>query len=112
MWAKEANKFTGAKRKPAPRLQVNRVTGKRTANARYAPATINHTLSVVHEFYEFFREKGEGPLRNPVPTVGGLIGTAIRPIQSPRGVAPRCGRRSRSGSLALSQIGFTVCFAT
>ncbi|WP_344216713.1 hypothetical protein [Kribbella sancticallisti] len=59
------DKFTGAKNLPGPRLPVNRVTGKKVLTARYAPATINHTLSAVHEFYEFHRERGEGPLVNP-----------------------------------------------
>lgn len=70
LWAREAEKFTGAKHPPGHRLPVNRVTGKRVQTARYAPSTINHTLSAVHEFYEFFREQGQGPLRNPVPSAG------------------------------------------
>ncbi|HEX8510325.1 MAG TPA: tyrosine-type recombinase/integrase [Propionibacteriaceae bacterium] len=70
LWAKQADKFTGAKNPASHRLAVNRVTGKRVQTARYAASTINHTLSVVHEFYEFFREQGQGPLRNPVPSAG------------------------------------------
>lgn len=70
LWAKRADKFTGAKHSPGQRLPVNRVTGKRVQTARYAPSTINHTLSAVHEFYEFFREQGQGPLRNPIPSSG------------------------------------------
>ena len=70
LWARQADKFTGAKNPPGPRLPVNRVTGKKVQTARYAPATINHTLSAVHEFYEFHREWGEGPLVNPVPVAG------------------------------------------
>ncbi|HEX8509339.1 MAG TPA: site-specific integrase [Propionibacteriaceae bacterium] len=72
LWAKEAEKFTGAKQPPGHRLPVNRVTGKKVQTARYAPSTINHTLSAVHEFYEFFREQGQGPLRKPVPSAGRL----------------------------------------
>jgi integrase/recombinase XerC len=74
LWARQADKFTGAKNLPGPRLPVNRVTGKKVQTARYAPATINHTLSAVHEFYEFHRERGEGPLVNPVPVAGRLHG--------------------------------------
>lgn len=70
LWAKQADKFVGAKNQPGQRLAVNRVTGKRVQTSRYAPSTINHTLSAVHEFYEFFREQGQGPLRNPVPSIG------------------------------------------
>ena len=70
MWAKQADKFVGAKNAAGHRLPINRVTGKRVQTARYAPSTINHTLSAVHEFYEFFGEQGQGPLRNPVPSAG------------------------------------------
>jgi integrase/recombinase XerC len=70
LWARQADKFTGAKNPPGARLPVNWVTGKKVQTARYAPATINHTLSSVHEFYEFYRERGEGPLINPVPVAG------------------------------------------
>lgn len=69
LWAKEADKFVGARQAPGPRLSVNRVTGKRAPTKRYAPSTINHTLTAVHEFYEFLRDRGDGPLRNPVPAV-------------------------------------------
>lgn len=67
LWARQADKFVGARRLPAHRLPVNRVTGKRVPTERYAAATINHTLTAVHEFYEFHRERGDGPIRNPVP---------------------------------------------
>ncbi len=70
LWARQADKFVGAKHEPGHRLRVNRVTGKRAQTARYAPSTINHTLTAVHEFYEFFREQGDGPIRNPVPASG------------------------------------------
>jgi integrase/recombinase XerC len=69
LWAREADKFVGAKNRPGQRLPVNRVTGKKVQNARYAPATINHTLSAVHEFFGFFIDQGEGPVRNPVPSL-------------------------------------------
>jgi len=35
----------------------------------YAPATIDHTLSVLSVFYDFLGGRGEGPVINPVPTV-------------------------------------------
>lgn len=69
LWAKEADKFVGAKNAAGHRLPVNRVTGKKAQTRRYAASTINHTLSAVHEFYEFHREQGRGPLRNPVPAL-------------------------------------------
>ncbi|WP_406162316.1 site-specific integrase [Streptomyces sp. NBC_01005] len=46
---------------------VNPRTGKRYLKAGYAPATINHALTVVASFYAFHRYLGNGPLMNPVP---------------------------------------------
>ncbi|MFD3945182.1 tyrosine-type recombinase/integrase [Streptomyces sp. NPDC058579] len=46
---------------------VNPRTGKRYLKAGYAPATINHALTVVASFYDFHRHLGRGPLINPVP---------------------------------------------
>lgn len=46
---------------------VNPRTGKRYLKAGYAPATINHALTVVASFYDFHRDLGNGPLVNPVP---------------------------------------------
>lgn len=66
LWVKEADKFVGAKNPPGRRLPVNRRTGKRTQTNRYSPSTINHTLTVVHEFYEFWLDQDGGPLLNPV----------------------------------------------
>lgn len=71
LWARQANKFVGAKNEPAGRLAINRVTGKRTQSSRYSPSTINHTLSAVHEFYDFFLGRSQGLLVNPVPGSAG-----------------------------------------
>jgi integrase len=46
---------------------VNERTGKARLAGGYAPATINHALSVVASFYEFHISQGRGPLLNPVP---------------------------------------------
>ncbi|MBL7622967.1 tyrosine-type recombinase/integrase [Frankia sp. AgB1.8] len=46
---------------------VNPVTGKLVPAAGYAPATIAHNLTSVHEFYAFHLHFGRGPLVNPVP---------------------------------------------
>lgn len=51
---------------PAPG-SVNPKTGKANLSAGYAPATINHAVSVLAEFYEFHLGTGEGPLVSPVP---------------------------------------------
>lgn len=70
LWAKQAAKFTGNRRAEMPRGRVNVVTGKPYPAARYSPKTINHTLSVVQEFYAFQLELGHGPILNPVPGAG------------------------------------------
>lgn len=49
---------------------VNPRTGKRLLGATFAPATINHNLAVVSEFYRYHLERGDGPMRNPVPSQG------------------------------------------
>jgi integrase len=46
---------------------VNVRTGKARLADGYAPATINHALSVVAGFYEFHIGQGRGPIVNPVP---------------------------------------------
>lgn len=46
---------------------VNVKTGKTRLGPGYAPATINHALSVVHGFYAFHGFRGRGPVVNPVP---------------------------------------------
>ena len=50
-----------------PAGSVNLKTGKPSLRAGYAPATINHALTVVHGFYCFHGRFGDGPVMNPVP---------------------------------------------
>lgn len=46
---------------------VNPKTGKPVLAAGYAPRTIGHNLSVLHDFYKFHYHFGHGPVVNPVP---------------------------------------------
>jgi integrase/recombinase XerD len=46
---------------------VNRITRKPYQDDRYRPATIRQSNSVLRSFYEFWLERGEGPIVNPVP---------------------------------------------
>ncbi|MEV1173401.1 site-specific integrase [Nonomuraea sp. NPDC049784] len=46
---------------------MNARTGKAYLRAQYAPATINHALSVVRSFYDHHRQSGRGPIVSPVP---------------------------------------------
>ena len=55
--------------RPAPG-SVNPRTGKRYLAAGYAPATINHALSVLAAYYAYHAEAGTGPLVSPVPWAG------------------------------------------
>ncbi len=68
LWARQAKKFVGNKRPSGTHGQRNVVTGKRHAGLRYSAKTINHTLTVVHEYYAFHIERGRGPIVNPVPS--------------------------------------------
>ena len=51
---------------------ANQRTGKLALTGGYAPATINHALSVLASFYAFHARFGQGPVQNPVPVVPGL----------------------------------------
>jgi integrase len=51
---------------PAPG-SVNPRTGKAYLREGYAPATINHAVSVLAEFYDFHVRTGTGPIVSPVP---------------------------------------------
>lgn len=51
----------------APPGSVNQRTGKASLSAGYAPATINHALSVIAGFYRMQAAAGRGPVVSPVP---------------------------------------------
>ncbi|GAA0547426.1 site-specific integrase [Paractinoplanes ferrugineus] len=46
---------------------VNPITRKRYPGDEYQTSTIVHSNAVVHGFYEFWIERGAGPVVNPVP---------------------------------------------
>ncbi|MEO8223103.1 MAG: tyrosine-type recombinase/integrase [Specibacter sp.] len=63
---------------------VNRRTGKATLAAGYAPATINHAISVIARFYDFHLEMGQGPVISPVPgpsRAGSRAGSHHNPLE-------------------------------
>jgi hypothetical protein len=45
---------------------INPVTGKRHLDDGYQPRTVRHNNAVLRSFYEFWLERGEGPVINPV----------------------------------------------
>lgn len=68
---------------PAPG-SVNARTGKAHLRAGYAPATINHALSVLAAFYEFHRSGGSGPMVSAVPPqsrTGGRLDAHHNPLE-------------------------------
>jgi integrase/recombinase XerC len=79
---------------------VNAKTGKAYLRTGYAPATINHALSVISEFYDFHVRVGDGPVLSPVPpqSRGGRMRITTRWNRSTRGGAGRIGRSSRTWS--------------
>lgn len=46
--------------------RVNPLTRKQALDDDYKPATIRHSNAVLRTFYDFWLERGEGPLVNPV----------------------------------------------
>ena len=68
-WLRAARNPQRERRQPgsAPAGSVNLKTGKPSLRAGYAPATINHALTVVHGFYSFHGRFRDGPVVNPVP---------------------------------------------
>ncbi|MCT9627568.1 tyrosine-type recombinase/integrase, partial [Pseudarthrobacter equi] len=64
-------------------------TGKRPLAGGYAPATINHALSVLSSFYAYHARFGRGPLINPVPEAAGRRRMVHRGRTE---AAPRAGR--------------------
>ncbi|TVL90242.1 hypothetical protein CD790_22240 [Streptomyces sp. SAJ15] len=46
---------------------INSITRKQYPGDRYAARTIRHSNAVIRSFYEFWIERGDGPLVNPVP---------------------------------------------
>ena len=68
---------------PAPG-SVNARTGKAHLRAGYAPATINHALSVLAAFCEFHRSRGSGQMVSPVPPqsrTGGRLDAHHNPLE-------------------------------
>ncbi|WP_165969419.1 site-specific integrase [Actinomadura sp. KC06] len=70
LWLRTARNPARDRRRPdapAPGT-VNPRTGKAYLRAEYAPATINHALSVLAAFYDHHLETGQGPVVSPVPS--------------------------------------------
>jgi integrase/recombinase XerD len=71
--------------------QVNPVTRKRNLGDGYGPATIRHSNAVLRAFYDFWLERGGGPLTNPV-AVERLRGSRANAHHNPLAAFRREGR--------------------
>jgi Phage integrase, N-terminal SAM-like domain len=82
----------------APAGASNTSTTKPSERPSYAPATINHRLSVVAGFYQHHSRLGTGPATNPVPDEGprgGRRNTHRNPME-PWMPGPRGGYRQKA----------------
>jgi integrase/recombinase XerD len=68
LWLTQATKSLAAQRKQSARTvgTINPITRKRYLDDHYKPATIRHSNAVLRAFYDFWIERGEGPMFNPV----------------------------------------------
>jgi integrase/recombinase XerD len=68
LWFKQATKPVAAVRKQSSATagMVNPVTRKTYLDDMYKPATIRHSNAVLRSFYDFWIERGAGPMFNPV----------------------------------------------
>jgi integrase len=69
LWLSQANKPRRAQRRSSATTAgtVNPVTRKQHLDDRYQPRTVRHSNAVLRSFSEFWIERFEGPLVNPVP---------------------------------------------
>ena len=69
LWMRQATKPIAAHRTTTASTagRVNPITRKQSPGDGYAVRTVRHNNAVVRSFYEFFLERGEGPLLNPMP---------------------------------------------
>ena len=69
LWLKQTSKPRNVTRTKSRTLAgaVNPITRKRYLDDKYAIRTIRHSNAVVRSFYEYWIERGEGPLINPIP---------------------------------------------
>lgn len=69
LWLRTCHNPARDRRRPdAPTPgSLNARTGKPYLKSGYAPATINHAVSVLAAFYDHHLQTGQGPLVSPVP---------------------------------------------
>lgn len=83
LWLQRATKPrpTPRKKTAATAGTINPITREQYPGDQYAVRTMRHSNAVIRSFYEFWIERGAGPLVNPVPQErrgGRRPGPAIR----------------------------------
>lgn len=101
LWLKQARKPRWPPRtKSASTVgTVNPITRKQYLDDEYQPRTVRHSNAVLRSFYEFWIERGAGPLINPIRStaeVGGRMRTTTRSSRSGLKAASATTRKSRS----------------
>lgn len=68
LWLQQAEKPISARRTESARTvgQINPVTRKQHLGDHYSPAMIQHSNAVLRSFYDYWIDRGDGPLINPV----------------------------------------------
>jgi site-specific recombinase XerD len=104
LWLRSARKAAPTRRPGGPTPgSVNPKTGKRYLATGFAPATINHNLTVVSAFYAHAIDRDHGPVRNPVPARAGPDGGRVAAHHNPLEPFPRQRRadlRQRAAATA------------
>jgi integrase len=69
LWLRKASKPRRSARtaSAATTGTINPVTRKQHLDDHYQPRTVRHSNAVLRSFYEFWIDRGQGPLINPVP---------------------------------------------
>ncbi len=72
LWFGSASKPIAAMRtaSAATAGTVNLITRKAYLDDRYQPRTVRHAMAVLRGFYEYWGDRGEGPVVNPVQRAG------------------------------------------
>lgn len=85
LWFKQATKPVAALRKQSVTTAgtVNPITRKAYLDDKYKPSTIRHSNAVLRSFYDYWIERGEGPLFNPVVRERGRNGSRANAHHNP-----------------------------
>lgn len=85
LWLRQAVKLRRSSRTTSAGLvgTVNPITRKQYLGDGYQPRTVRHSNAVVRAFYEYWIDRGEGPVVNPVPRDprGGRSNAHHNPLQ-------------------------------